>query len=121
MAGDSDVVALLRELIRPVLHDEIRAALAERQAPQVEADDRLLSRTQLAMTLGISAATVTRWRAEGLPAIMLSGAPRYRLAVVRAWLDARQTAAPAVQRPAANENATTAGVVRKTRGKRSAA
>jgi hypothetical protein len=70
----------------------VAAALGERSAPAPDTDSRLLSRSGLAAALGVSPATVSRWRVEGLPCIALGTTPRFRLAAVRAWLDSRQTA-----------------------------
>jgi predicted DNA-binding transcriptional regulator AlpA len=70
----------------------VAAALGELHAGTPDVDSRLLSRAALAAELGVSVATITRWRAEGLPSIAVGSTPRYRLAAIHAWLDSRTTA-----------------------------
>ncbi len=81
------VVTLSPDELRAVVREELRAALAEHvPAPAAAA---LVDRHELARMLDVSAATVTRMTAEGMPHVFAGASPRYSLDEVRAWLDAR--------------------------------
>jgi hypothetical protein len=78
MSGD-ELLALLSEAVR--------VALAERTPAPSSAP--LVDRRELARLFAVSAATVTRLTAEGMPCTHVGDSPRYDVEDVRAWLDAR--------------------------------
>ena len=81
----------LRELVRDVLLEERTPALAE--------EPLLLTCSKLCRKLGVSRASVFRWRGEGMPSIKAGDEHRYVVAEVLAWLREKSTAAPG-SRPA---------------------
>jgi hypothetical protein len=74
----------LAEIVRTVVRDEIRAALAERTAATA-----VLDRAGLAMTLGCSLASVDRLLREGVPCVRLGSDPRFVATDVVGWLRER--------------------------------
>lgn len=65
----------------------VRAALADLPArPEPPA---LVPTNGLCEQLGISRSTIDRLRAVGLPTVMIGDAPRFSVAKVIAWLEAR--------------------------------
>jgi hypothetical protein len=88
----ASVVVVSPGELEALVRRAVAAALGELHAGTPDVDSRLLSRAALAAALAVSGATITRWRAEGLPCIALGSTARYRLAAVHAWLDARTTA-----------------------------
>ena len=55
--------------------------------------EQLLNERDVARSIGLSVASVRRWRLrnEGPPYVKLSGSVRYRPADFKAWLDSRPT------------------------------
>ena len=76
--------ALLGEL-RQVVREELRAALGTR------ADDRRLSKAELAAALGLSAKTIARFDAQGLPSVGHGRLRRYDRAAVERWIGDRES------------------------------
>lgn len=81
------VVTLSPDELRALLRGEVDAALAARSA--VPSAVPLVDKRELARTLSVSPATITRMTAEGMPHVYAGASPRYDLAEVRAWLDER--------------------------------
>lgn len=81
------VLALSADELRSLVREVVREALSE-QAPRTPASP-LVSRHELARLLGVSAATVTRMTAEGMPHVFAGASPRYAADEVRAWLAER--------------------------------
>jgi hypothetical protein len=76
----------LDELVA-LVYNAVDAALSAR-AP-APSTTPLVDKRELARVLNISAATVTRMTAEGMPHIFAGASPRYEIDEVRGWLDAR--------------------------------
>lgn len=73
--------------------DELRALIREEvsradPAPALPTPP-LVDRRELARTLGVSAASVSRLTFDGMPCVYVGASPRYCPADVRTWLDAR--------------------------------
>ena len=83
-----DHLAALLALVREAARDGAAAALAAHAVPAPSATP-LLDKRGLACALLVSAATVTRMTAEGMPHIFAGASPRYSLNEVRAWLAER--------------------------------
>jgi hypothetical protein len=81
------VLALSTDELRSLVRDVVREALSE-QEPCAPASP-LVSRHELARLLGVSAATVTRMTAEGMPHVFAGASPRYSADDVRSWLAER--------------------------------
>ena len=81
------VLSLSADELRSLVREVVREVLAE-QAPRPLAPP-LVSRHELARLLGVSAATVTRMTAEGMPHVFAGASPRYAVDEVRAWLTER--------------------------------
>ncbi len=81
------IVNLSADELRSLVRDAVRETLAER-AP-TKAETPLVDRHELARLLGISAATVARMTAEGMPHVFAGASPRYAAEEVRAWLAER--------------------------------
>jgi excisionase family DNA binding protein len=75
------------EELRALVREVVREALSERPSPSSASP--LVSRHELARLLGVSAATVTRMTAEGMPHVFAGASPRYSADEVRAWLAQR--------------------------------
>jgi hypothetical protein len=77
------------------LSDDVLDQLAERLAerlPRREPDSEgplLLTSSKLCRKLGVSRASVYRWRGEGMPAVKCGDEHRYILAEVLGWLRGR--------------------------------
>lgn len=77
----------------PHEHEGIRTISPEStppcpEAPAVQGTDRLLSKTELALFLGVTGRTVEEYQRRGLPYFRLSARRnRYDLTAVRAWLE----------------------------------
>jgi len=82
------VVSCSLDELRVMLREELTAARTA-LASGVVAVAPLLDRRELARTLSVSAATVTRMTAEGMPHVFAGASPRYALDEVRAWLAER--------------------------------
>ena len=111
------LAAWLAAVIGPIVERAVAKALSAEPRQASTEDTRLLSRTGLATALGVSTATISRWRDDGLPAVVCGSTPRYRLADVRAWVDARQTVERAPREPRPAQAMTLAGVRRCTRAR----
>lgn len=83
--------AALAEALSTIIREAVFDAFAELMdgSRQAKPGPVLLTRAELAAALNTSPATVSRLVAEGVPRIMLLDSPRYRLADVLAWLEAR--------------------------------
>jgi len=75
----NELRALVREVVREALSQQVPAASA---AP-------LVDRHELARLLGVSAATVARMTAEGMPHVFAGASPRYAPDQVHVWLSER--------------------------------
>ena len=75
----------IRDVVRQVLIDE-REAIAG-----VEAEPLLLTCSKLCKKLGVSRASIFRWRGEGMPSIRAGDEYRYVLDEVMAWLRGRSS------------------------------
>jgi hypothetical protein len=111
--GDILVAALRRP-------DVVEAIRAVTEAPTSEAEpaDRLRTKRELAMALGVSVSTIDRLTREGMPvAAHVGDARRYDVAACRAWLGARgkrPTTAPRSGRePDIDDVIEAAGLVRR--------
>lgn len=81
------VVTLSIDELRALVRDVVREALSE-QVPAASAVP-LVDRHELARLLGVSAATIARMTAEGMPHVFAGASPRYGAEEVRAWLAQR--------------------------------
>ncbi|MGA7123793.1 MAG: helix-turn-helix domain-containing protein [Polyangiaceae bacterium] len=81
------VVTLSIDELRALVRDVVREALTQ-QAPAASAAP-LVDRHELARLLGVSAATIARMTAEGMPHVFAGAAPRYAADEVRTWLAER--------------------------------
>jgi len=81
----------LAEALSTIIREAVFDAFVELMDGKREAKPApaLLTRAELAAALNTSPATVSRLVNEGVPRIMLFDSPRYRLADVIAWLEAR--------------------------------
>ena len=81
------VLTLSTDELRALVRAEFDAALAARAvAPPTMP---FIDRRELARTLDVSLATVTRMTAEGMPHIFVGASRRYSVDDVRKWLDER--------------------------------
>jgi hypothetical protein len=81
------VVPLSLDELGVLVRNAVDAALAARApAPSTVP---LVDRREIAHALAVSAATVTRMTAEGMPHVFVGASPRYALDEVRAWLGER--------------------------------
>lgn len=78
----------LAAALRPIVRAAVAEALEE-HAHAAAPTPALLTREQLAQTLGCSIATISRLRGEGLPVTWLLDSPRYELLAVLEWLRSR--------------------------------
>jgi len=78
------VVTVTVEELRAHMREAVREVLAEQDKPA--AASPLVNRHELARLLGVSAATITRMTAEGLPHVFAGASPRYAVDEARAWL-----------------------------------
>jgi hypothetical protein len=78
--------ALVALVARRVV-DEMRPLLFAAHAPVTST--ALLDKRTLAHALTVSAATVSRMTADGMPHVFVGASPRYSLDEVRAWLAER--------------------------------
>jgi excisionase family DNA binding protein len=81
------VLNLSAEQLRALIREVVREVLNEKPAPSSALP--LVSRHELARLLGVSAATVTRMTAEGMPHVFAGASPRYAAEEVHAWLAQR--------------------------------
>jgi hypothetical protein len=81
------VLVLSPEDLRAVVREAVRAELTD--STTVSAGAPLVDRHEVARLLGVSAATITRMTAEGMPHVFAGASPRYAPEEVRAWLAAR--------------------------------
>jgi excisionase family DNA binding protein len=81
------VLTVSLDELRAVIRDELRATLAAHASSPSAAP--LVDRREVARLLNVSAATVTRMTAEGMPHVFAGASPRYSVDEVHAWLDAR--------------------------------
>lgn len=84
----------LREVLLDVLHQATASARreAEEEASELAVDRRIgyVSNGDAVKLLGISAATLSRWRADGLPYAKISGTVLYRAEDLQAYIEARR-------------------------------
>jgi hypothetical protein len=78
------VVPCSRDELLALVKEAVRAERCEREP--ASATLPLVDRHEVARVLGVSAATVTRMQAEGMPHVFVGASPRYSLDDVRAWL-----------------------------------
>ena len=90
--GQVHVVSVGLDELRGIVRDELTALLDEREPERTV--DGLLAVDETCAALRISRTTLTRLRAEGLPVVWILESPRFRLAAVIAWLEARPRAEP---------------------------
>ena len=81
------IVSLSVDELRALVRDAVREILDER-VPEKHASP-LVDRHELARLLGVSAATVSRMTAEGMPHVFAGASPRYSTDDVRIWLSER--------------------------------
>ena len=81
------VLVLSPEDLRAVVREAVRAELTDGTTVSTAAP--LVDRHELARLLGVSAATITRMTAEGMPHVFAGASPRYAPEEVRAWLATR--------------------------------
>ena len=74
-------------VFRAVVREAVRAELTDGTTVSTAAP--LVDRHELARLLGVSAATITRMTAEGMPHVFAGASPRYAPEEVRAWLATR--------------------------------
>lgn len=81
----------LDELLRTIVREEVRAAVAEQLATLAPPSEppTLLDRKGLARALVCSVATVDRMVREGMPHVLLGDSRRFDLPVVKGWLATR--------------------------------
>jgi excisionase family DNA binding protein len=109
------VLSLSVDELRALVREVVREAVSEQ--PGLAEPSPLVDRRELARLLGVSAATVTRMTAEGMPHVFAGASPRYAADEVRAWLAQRgRKGTTAAQRKAAG--APIAGVRLLSRGGR---
>lgn len=81
----------LRDAFRDVLHEATAAAREEgrREAEQITTDRRVgyVSNTDAIRLLGMSAQSLARWRAEGLPHAKVRGTVIYRVEDLEAFIE----------------------------------
>jgi predicted DNA-binding transcriptional regulator AlpA len=87
VSDDALVVTLTVGTLRALIRAEREAPHAE-SAPAI-AEPLLLTCAKLCARLGVSRASVYRWRNEGMPCIKAGDDFRYILAEVLEWLKAR--------------------------------
>jgi len=75
-------------VLGPVVRQAVQEALAEHAAGE-RTSPELLTGPQLDAALQVSAASRHRLRGQGMPVVMVGDSPRYHLATVLGWLDAR--------------------------------
>lgn len=84
----------LREVFLDVLHQATASARrdAEEEASELAMDRRIgyVSNGDAVKLLGISAATLSRWRTDGLPYAKVSGTVFYRAEDLQAYIEARR-------------------------------
>lgn len=85
-------VTLTRGQLRELVADAVTDALAD-HAP-AEPAPVLVDRAGLARALSVSLSSVDRLLREGCPMIRIGDAPRFCVADVVAWLQARQAGGP---------------------------
>jgi hypothetical protein len=78
--------------------DRIAEAVVAKLAPSAP----LLSKTELAIPLGVQTAQIDRFVRKGMPRTTVGARPRFEFAACRTWLDARTTAQAASPPPDAN-------------------
>lgn len=87
--NDARVVVLTCSLdeLRSAVRDEVSTALAAHAtAPATPA---LVDKREIARTLTVSPATITRLVQEGAPVTYVGQSPRFDIAAIRVWLDDR--------------------------------
>ncbi len=81
------LVTLSADELRALFRTELDAALATRaSAPSTTA---LVDKRELARTLAVSAATITRLVQDGAPHTFVGSSPRFDVEAFRVWLDGR--------------------------------
>jgi hypothetical protein len=81
------VLALSTDELRGLVRSEMDASLAA-QAPMPSIAP-LVDKRELARTLTVSPATITRLVQEGAPVTFVGQSPRFDIGAFRAWLDTR--------------------------------
>lgn len=82
---------MLRAVLGEVVRDAVIAALVEQHEAEA-LRPVLLTRDQLAQSLGCSPATVSRLVNDGCPRVLVCETARYELAAVLEWLRGRTAA-----------------------------
>jgi excisionase family DNA binding protein len=80
------VLSLSVDELRALVREVVREAVSK---PGLAEPSPLVDRHELARLLGVSAATVTRMTAEGMPHVFAGASPRCAAEEVRAWLAQR--------------------------------
>jgi hypothetical protein len=88
--GADSLGSALAAALRPMIAEEVRAALSDFAAAEAPTP-ALLSVGGLCAALDISETTLSRLRRLGLPTRWLLNSPRFDLAAVLAWVEARNT------------------------------
>ncbi len=83
-----DLVTELLGLMREAAREGAEQALAAYRSPAPSMTP-LVDKQELARTLSVSPATITRLVQEGAPVTFVGQSPRFDIGAFRAWLDAR--------------------------------
>lgn len=85
----STIVVTTEEKIAAIVREQVDEALAEQRDTKSD-EPLLLTCSKLCTKLGVSRASVYRWRSEGMPSIKAGDEHRYILAEVLGWLRGRE-------------------------------
>lgn len=86
------LLAIVQQLIGDAVRDAVADALCEMQPS--EPSPVLVDRSGLAHALSCSLSTIDRLRSEGCPQVLVGDSPRFRVAAVVQWLEARAAGGP---------------------------
>ncbi len=89
-ALSAGIIVTTPEQLATIVREQVDAALAERAAPRAD-EPLLLTCAALCRRLGVSRASVYRWRNAKMPSIRTGDEYRYVLDEVMAWLRRRST------------------------------
>jgi hypothetical protein len=98
-----------------ILSDVDINRIAEAVVAKLAPSAPLLSKTELAIRLGVQTAQIDRFVRKGMPRTTVGARPRFELAACRTWLDARSTTQEASPPPDANPGDHATLVQRKVR------
>jgi ParB-like chromosome segregation protein Spo0J len=83
--------AILRSLLAPIVREAVADAIVELRASERH-PAALLTREQVAQSLGVSLATIARLSRDGCPRVFVGDSPRFRLDALLHWIEERNSA-----------------------------